>query len=426
MSQATFEAQETPLRTQCDCEKNTCSGEVVVIETEFTKEVYARCAPVLEQTPELDLDFEGQVRRFYGCLPRLLGQGDAEMSHVVWERAFFKDSATDMDSFRKVQKEVYGAAGVAEKDLPATTYLQQPPCRPVQKIEHQIHAIVPKKPEAYAVETFHDEPSDTTAKLVTIDGRRHLYITDINGISDDPDNPGTFREQSDRMFANCKRLLAQHGGQFTQVYRTWCYLMDIDRDYAEFNLSRNAFFEVEGVTLLPASTGIQATMYPARALTGMDLYALLDTEGVTIERMYTPTLNEADEYGSAFSRGMKLDLPDKVVLHISGTASVDEKGATVHLDDPYKQIERMLVNVKELLAAHGSTFEDITQIATFLKSADYLEMYESILKEWGIRHVPNTLVETGVCRPELLCELEAIAILPKESSNGKPVAATPK
>jgi enamine deaminase RidA (YjgF/YER057c/UK114 family) len=157
----------------------------------------------------------------------------------------------------------------------------------------------------------------------------------------------------------------------------------------------------------------------------MDLYALLDTDGVNIECMYTPTLNEADEYGSSFSRGMKLDFPDKVVLHISVTASVDEKGATVHLDDPYKQIERMLLNAKELLAAQGSSSEDITQIATFLKRAEYLEMHESILNDWGIRHVPNTLVETGVCRLELLCELEAIAILPKESCNGKPVAAEP-
>ncbi len=423
MSQATFEAQETPLRTQCYCDKETCSGEVVVIETEFTKEVYARCAPVLG--PELGLDFDGQVRRFYGCLPRILEQGGADMSHVVWERAFFEDSAEDIDSFRQVQKEIYQAAGVAGEDFPATTYLQQPPCRPGQRIEHQIHAIVPKGPESYSVETSYNEETDTIAKLITIDGRRHLYITDINGISNDPDYPGTVREQSDRMFANCKRLLDKYGAKFTDVYRTWCYLVDIDRDYAEFNLSRNAFFEVEGVTLLPASTGIQAIMWPRSALLGMDLYALLDTDGVNIERMYTPTLNEADEYGSAFSRGMKLDFPDKVVLHISGTASVDEYGATVHLDDPYKQIERMLLNVKELLAAQGSSFEDVTQIATFLKRAEYLEMYEAILKEWGIRHVPNTLVETGVCRPELLCELEAIAILPKESANGKAVAAPP-
>jgi len=423
MTQATTEIERTPLRIHCPCEKDTCSGEVVSLDSEFTREVYVRCAPVLGPTPELD--FEGQARRFYGCLPGLLEQGGADMSHVVWERAFFENFAEDMDSFRRVQKEVYGAAGVAAEQLPATTYLQQPPARAAQKIEHQIHAIVPKDPESYSVETSYDEATDTTAKLVTIDGRRHLYITDINGISDDPDNPGTFREQSDRMFVNCERLLAEFGAKFTDVYRTWCYLVDIDRDYAEFNLSRNEFFAKEGVTLLPASTGIQSILWPLRALVGMDLYALLDADGVGIERMYTPTLNEADEYGSSFSRGMKLDFPDKVVLHISGTASVDEKGATVHLDDPYKQIERMLLNVKELLAAQGSSFEDVTQIASFLKDAEYLEMYESILTDWGIRHVPNTLVETGVCRPELLCELEAIAILPKESTNGKAVAAEP-
>lgn len=422
MSQ-TFQAQESPLRTQCPCEKDTCSGEVVVIETECTREVYARCAPVLG--PKLGLDFEGQACRFYGCLPRLLEQGDANLSHVVWERAFFRDCVKDMSSFRRLQKEAYAAAGVAEEDLPTTTYLQQPPCRAGQMIEHQIHAIVPKKPESFSVETSYDGQTDTTTKLITIEGRRHLYITDINGVSGDPDNPGTFREQSDRMFVNCERLLAQHGAKFTDVYRTWCYLMDIDRDYAEFNLSRNTFFKKEGVTLLPASTGIQAYLWPPEAMCGMDLYALLDTDGVSIERMYTPTLNEADEYGSAFSRGMKLDLPDKVVLHISGTASVDEKGDTVHWGDSRRQIERMLLNVKELLAAQGSTFEDVTQIASFLKHKEYLPLYEEMLEEWGIRHVPNTLVETGVCRPELLCELEAIAILPKESTNGKPVAAQP-
>ena len=99
MSQ-TFEAPGTSLRTHCACDKSTCSGEVVVIETECTKEVFARCAPLLGPNPEFD--FEGQVRRFYGCLPRLLEQGGAEMSHVVLERAFFEDFSKDMGSFRQI------------------------------------------------------------------------------------------------------------------------------------------------------------------------------------------------------------------------------------------------------------------------------------------------------------------------------------
>ncbi len=35
---------------------------------------------------------------------------------------------------------------------------------------------------------------------------------------------------------------------------------------------------------------------------------LLNPEGADIDVMHTPTLNEADEYGSAFSRGMKVGI----------------------------------------------------------------------------------------------------------------------
>jgi enamine deaminase RidA (YjgF/YER057c/UK114 family) len=412
------------LRICCPCEKETCSGEVVAIETAFDKEIFVRCAPL--RGPTTDLDFDAQARRFYGCLPRLLEQAGANISHVVLERVFFEDFAKDMDSFREIRREVYAQAGVPGEEMPAMTYIQQPPCHEAQKVELQIYALLPQSPDAASVQTFYDEDTATTAKLMTVGGRRHLYIADIKGVAGDLDHPGTFRQQSDRMFANCARLLDRYGVRFPKVLRTWCYITDIDSNYDEFNLSRNAFFAEEGVKRLPASTGIEAGMWPARALCGMDLYALLDTEDATIEVMHTPTLNEAAEYGSSFSRGMKVDLPEKTVLYISGTASVDEVGETVHVGETRKQLDRMLLNVRELLAAQGASFEDLTQIATFLKHAEYRELCESILNEWGIQHVPNTLVEAGVCRPDLLCEMEGIAILPKDAASGKPVPAAPQ
>jgi enamine deaminase RidA (YjgF/YER057c/UK114 family) len=128
--------------------------------------------------------------------------------------------------------------------------------------------------------------------------------------------------------------------------------------------------------------------------------------------MSTPTLNEAHEYGSSFSRGLKLVLPDKVVLFISGTASLDETGETVHFNDVRKQIERMLLNVQELLRPQGAEFTDVAQVITYLKSANHLETFRGIWQDWGLSGLPNSFVEAGVCRPELLCELEAIAILP--------------
>ena len=132
--------------------------------------------------------------------------------------------------------------------------------------------------------------------------------------------------------------------------------------------------------------------------------------------MHTPTLNEADEYGSAFSRGMKVVLPEKTVLYISGTASVDEQGATVHLDDVRRQVDRMLLNVQELLRAQNSSFKDLVQVITYLKRRSYLSTFEEVWQQWGLAGLPNSFVEAGVCRPDLLCELEAIAIIPREAS----------
>jgi enamine deaminase RidA (YjgF/YER057c/UK114 family) len=96
------------------------------------------------------------------------------------------------------------------------------------------------------------------------------------------------------------------------------------------------------------------------------------------------------------------------------------------MDDVRKQLERMLLNIQELLAPHGASFADLTQGTTYLKQASYLDLCERVFSDWGMRHMPNTLVEAGVCRPDLLCEMEAIAILPKRPGDGQPVAARPE
>ena len=46
-------------------------------------------------------------------------------------------------------------------------------------------------------------------------------------------------------------------------------------------------------------------------------------------------LNEASDYAkpSSFSRGMRVELPGATMLYLSGTASVDEHGATIHPGD---------------------------------------------------------------------------------------------
>jgi enamine deaminase RidA (YjgF/YER057c/UK114 family) len=354
-----------------------------------------------------------QASKFYRCLPQLLEESGFKVGDVMLERVFFRDIAADHDPFQEVRHEAYDLAGVAAEELPAASCIAQPPCQPGQAFEIQAQAVAPNGKGRVTVQSLRTIEPGMTRKIVEIGTHRHLYVSNINGSEPDGSFSSDFREESDRMFAKSASALAEHAIDFRRVLRTWCYLDDIDRDYAQFNHSRNAFFSEQNVTRLPASTGIRGGLYPPRARCGFDLYALLNPQGVNIEVMHASTLNEADEYGSAFSRGMKVDLPEKTVLFISGTASVNERGETVHVDDVAKQVERMLLNVRELLEPYGSSFADVVQAITYLKQAAYLPTFQDIWSKWGLDGLPNTVVEAGVCRPDLLCELEAIAIVPK-------------
>ena len=56
-----------------------------------------------------------------------------------------------------------------------------------------------------------------------------------------------------------------------------------------------------------------------------------------------------------------------------------------------------------------------TAYSPLLKSAGDFELFREICAERGLAEAPNTIVQADVCRPELLCEMEAIAVVPTES-----------
>jgi enamine deaminase RidA (YjgF/YER057c/UK114 family) len=128
--------------------------------------------------------------------------------------------------------------------------------------------------------------------------------------------------------------------------------------------------------------------------------------------MSTPTLNEAWEYGADFSRGLRLTDASTATLHVSGTASIDEAGRTVHVGDVAAQAERMLHNVRSILAGQGATIEDVVSAITYLKHPRDAEALQAVFQREGFDGVPGVVVEAPLCRPELLCEMEAVAMLP--------------
>jgi enamine deaminase RidA (YjgF/YER057c/UK114 family) len=113
-----------------------------------------------------------------------------------------------------------------------------------------------------------------------------------------------------------------------------------------------------------------------------------------------------------FSRGLRLEEANKVTLYVSGTASIDEAGRTVHVGNFAAQVERMLDNIASLLAQQGATFEHLVSGITYLRNPRDAPVLRAICHERGFDGFPCALVEASLCRPELLCEAEVVAMLP--------------
>jgi 2-iminobutanoate/2-iminopropanoate deaminase len=154
-----------------------------------------------------------------------------------------------------------------------------------------------------------------------------------------------------------------------------------------------------------------------------ELLAELGTAPV-VKRAITnhDALNEAYAYGSAFSRGMRIDLNGLTILLISGTASIDETGQTVHVGDLRAQLRRTYDNITKLLASEGATWHDIVRTTCYLRDIerDYTAFNEERTRFYQDQHLDPFPASTGIqailCRPDLLVEIEAIAMFRRESS----------
>ena len=131
-------------------------------------------------------------------------------------------------------------------------------------------------------------------------------------------------------------------------------------------------------------------------------------------------LNEAYDYENkvSFVRGMRVELDNCIMLYISGTASVDEDGRSIHPGDLKAQTWRMFKNIKALLESEGADWHDIVRttcyLADFRHYDEFNEVRNAFYAEEGLDPVPaSTCIEARICRPDLLVETEAIAMIPK-------------
>ena len=345
-------------------------------------------------------------------MAELLTAHQASFQDLATETLFLRDVRHDLPLVLDVRSRILAELGQgACAPLPA--FIQQAPIDPRANFELAASAVVPRDRDTWSVRDVRAVPAcacqgcaRSGARLVRLGDQVTLHTTNVYG------SGGDACEQAFDMFCAAERLLQQCGMEFRDVARAWIHLRDIDRDYDALNRARREFFRQRGIGQRPASTGVQGMPFPDTHDFSMSLQAVRSPKALDVAVMSTPSLNEAWSYGADFSRGVRLTEANKVTLHISGTASIDEAGRTVHVGDFAAQVDRMLENIELLLAQQGASFENLVSGVTYLKKPGDAPVLRSMYRERGFGNFPCALVVAPLCRPELLCETEAVALLP--------------
>ncbi len=152
----------------------------------------------------------------------------------------------------------------------------------------------------------------------------------------------------------------------------------------------------------------------SEALAGVMGSTSIEKRAVCVPR----ALNEAYDYErpSSFSRAMRLEFGNVVVLLISGTASIGANGESLHIGDFRAQLRRTFDNITALVEAEGATWKDVVRTTCYLRDIErdydaFNEERTAFYREQDLDPLPaSTGIQAILCRPELLVEIEGIAI----------------
>lgn len=182
----------------------------------------------------------------------------------------------------------------------------------------------------------------------------------------------------------------------------------------------------------PVAIGRVDATFSEAERTEMRAMGILDAKGNLLRLPKSPpqvarraitnhgVLNEAFHYAlpSSFSRGLAVDVRDgQRILWISGTASIDDRGVSIHLGDFRAQLWRTYRNITELLRTEGATWHDIVRTSCYLRDIerDYDEFNKVrtlFFRCMDVDPVPaSTGIQARLCRSDLLIEIEAFAVV---------------
>jgi enamine deaminase RidA (YjgF/YER057c/UK114 family) len=382
--------------------------------------------------------WDGDVRARFWSIP------EEYENWTKWYLTVSVDSAIEMESevkalFNKMfsfikeqniqllQEKVYGLSSEQENilalrkqqliavcgddDCLPATFIEGVPCTGGLLAGMQVIGVVPKSNQC-EVKTLNVN-SMPDVRVFETPLFKEIFLSGVSGMQDDAQQ--TLSDQTTEMFTKTEQVLAAQGLAPKNIVRTWIYFPRLLDWYGEFNKARTSWFKecnliTDTEVYLPASTGIQGKRHPNEECF-MDVLGFIskDQKEADVTVLNNNRQNEADEYGSSFSRGMIVNVEQGSTLYISGTASINGEGKTIYHDDAQGQILETLLDIAALLATKQIKLNQITLATAYCKDKRTFETLKTVLDLLSLTEMPIFPVFADVCRDELLFEIDCIA-----------------
>ncbi len=340
---------------------------------------------------------------------------------IVSQAVFLTDPAM-IEECRSIINKFYG------KDLPATSYIAQPPC------DGKLIAI-----EAIGLARGRNEVEITRISNQLVIARHSGIVWAHAALEAQLTCAGSAYEQGLSAFRQLKSLLPRTGMRLDQVFRTWIYQGGIVDDegaaqrYMELNRARTDVYEGGNFLSDRLPKGHPSRVYPASTGIGtegrgLELSAIAlstDRPEVLVVPLENPRQTPAYDYSAKyspkspkFSRAMAVTDGNYAMIFISGTASITAS-ETRHVGDAAAQAGETLDNIAALISEQnlvrhglpgmGTTLAGMGLMRVYIKRKEDYHRVRAVCEE-RLGELPTIYAVADVCRPDLLVEIEGIAM----------------